>query len=100
MAMSIQQGKNFEIIHSKWRKYVDNAILNGYNERELNITLLTERKNDMTTYMVEWNFIETKYNGLSPEWIRMGFKTKEEAIEFAKNNTTDGIVIPMTEIKR
>jgi hypothetical protein len=53
----------------------------------------------MKTYMVEWNFIETKYNGLSPEWIKMGFKSEKEAREWAEANTTDGRVIGMEPVE-
>ena len=50
------------------------------------------------TYYVDYDFIDTKW-GLSPIWIVGGFKTREEAEQYVKdNNITDAVIGSQTRI--
>lgn len=48
-------------------------------------------------WTVEYEFVETKYQAI-PMRIAF-FKTEEEANEFCKKETTDGVVLWMDEIE-
>lgn len=49
--------------------------------------------NNWKVWMVEYDFVETKYGRVIPKMLKMGFTAKDEAERWASENTVDGVVL-------